>query len=244
MKHKRFFWVVTIVLFAIQNAMSQQSLVYDAYARNIYIPRGYIGTGTPTIEGSITYSLSDNYKINLWGLSSMTEKYSEIDLTLEYQYKNITLSLIDYYNPSANSSFNYFNLDKYNNTHTLDLILFYRISNRFPLSIKWSSYVYGIDYDLVTGKRLYSTYIELSYPVTHRLLSYNYYVGFVPWKSWYANRVAPVNCGVKLDSYLLCGKKVCVPSTLDFKYNPYLEQFNLNLILGFQISRSLVCCNS
>jgi len=245
MKHRRYFWLVTIVLFASQNAMSQQNLVYEAYARNIYIPRGYIGTGTPTIEGSITYFLSDNYRINLWGLSSMAEKYSEIDLTLEYQYKNITLSLIDYYNPSANSSFNYFTLDKYNNTHTLDFILFYRISNKFPLHIKWSSYIYGFDYDLVTEKRLYSTYIELSYPVTFRRFSYNYYVGFVPWKSWYANRFTPVNCGVKLDTNLLCGEKVCMPSSLDFNYNPHLEQFNLNLILGIQMrTRSPECCNS
>jgi hypothetical protein len=245
MKHRRYFWLITIILWAGQNAMSQQNLVYEAYVRSIYVPRGYISTRTPTIEGSLTYFVSDNYRINLWGLSSMTKKYSEIDLTLEYQYKNITLSLIDYYNPSANSSFNYFSLEKYSNTHTLDFILFYRISNKFPLSLKWSSYIYGSDYDLVTGKRLYSTYIEFSYPTTWKSLSFNYYAGFVPWKSWYADRLTPVNCGVKMDVNLLCREKVCVPSSLDFKYNPYLGQFNLNLLLGFQMrTRNFVCCNS
>jgi len=244
--------LIVFLLLAVylQNVFCQQGILFESYVRNSYIPRGFIGTKNPTIEGSLTYPITANNKINLWGISSVLNKYSEIDLTLEHQYKNLTISLIDYYNPSANKTFNYFNLNEYNKAHTLDLILFYRLNRAFPLGLKWSSYLYGYDHDPTTDTRLFSTYIELSYPFTNKQLLFNPYVAFVPWKSWYANRFSVVNCGVKLDTDLLCNESACVPATFNMIYNPQMEQFNLNLILGIQLrnkthntyEKSIECC--
>lgn len=226
-------------------SFTQQNLLVESYVRNSYIPRGFIGTKDPTIEGSVTYSLSPSYRINFWGISSLVNRYSEIDLTMEYQYKNFTISLIDYYNPSSNQTFNYFNLKKYNTTHTLDLILFYRLNNAFPLGLKWSSYVYGYDHDPATDDRFFSTYLELSYPVIYRRYLFNPYIGFVPWKSWYTSQPAVVNCGVKLDTDLLCSENTCLPATFNMIYNPKMEQFNVNLILGFQLrNKGVKCCSN
>lgn len=222
------------------SAYPQQSLLAESYMRSCYITRGFVGTKDPTIEGSLTYSLTPKYRINLWGLSSMINKYSEIDLTMECQYKNLTLSLIDYYNPSANTTFNYFDLVEYNSAHTLDLILFYRLNNSVPLGLKWSSYIYGLDHDPNTNDRLFSTYAEISYLLSKSRYSINPYVGFVPWKSWYANKFSFVNCGVKLESDLLCNKSACVPAALNMIFNPKMDQLNFSLIFGVQLRNKTI----
>ena len=83
-----------------------------------------------------------------WGSTEFREKNNEIDLSLEYAYKNLTLYANNYFTQTEDEPFKYFNYNSHSTGHTFEVGAGYIFSEKFPLSVSWYTTFAGND----TGK--------------------------------------------------------------------------------------------
>ena len=114
------------------------------------------------LEGSAGFSHSD---------------YEEMDIVLTYNYKNLTVGLLDEWGEDEYVS-RYFDYG-HETTHQFSAHLGYECKYG---SIGAYTFFAGNDY-LPNGKRAYSTYIELNVPFRLATLDWNAAVGLTPYKS-------------------------------------------------------------
>ena len=72
----------------------------------------YIWRGMDSGNASVQPSLGLNWKgltVYAWGSTEFREKNNEIDLSLEYEYKNLTLYANNYFTQTEEEPFKYFN---------------------------------------------------------------------------------------------------------------------------------------
>ena len=67
------------------------------------------------------------------------------------------------------------------------------------MSVSYNIFLYGYDKDIVTGKQLYSSYIEASYIFQNATV----FCGMTPYKSFYADKLDVVNLGITLSKEIL-----------------------------------------
>ena len=114
-----------------------------------------------------------------WGSTEFREKNNEIDLSLEYEYKNLTLYANNYFTQTEEEPFKYFNYSSHSTGHTFEVGAGYMLSEKFPLSVSWYTTFAGNDYR-ENGKRAWSSYCELSYPFSVKDVNMSVEAGFTP----------------------------------------------------------------
>lgn len=124
-----------------------------------YVWRGvYQGAGP-----SIQPTLGVGYKglaLSAWGSVDFLGEFKELDFTLSYEIGNFYVSLTDYWWNGEGESFYCDYLD----SHSLEVGLEYTISDDFPLTLGFYSFVAGnMDRDEETGKRNYSAAFTIGY---------------------------------------------------------------------------------
>ena len=133
-------------------------------------------------NASVQPSLGLNWKgltVYAWGSTEFREKNNEIDLSLEYEYKNLTLYANNYFTQTEEEPFKYFNYSSHSTGHTFEVGAGYMLSEKFPLSVSWYTTFAGNDYR-ENGKRAWSSYCELSYPFSVKDVNMSVEAGFYP----------------------------------------------------------------
>ncbi|MDR2026425.1 MAG: hypothetical protein LBQ01_02555 [Prevotellaceae bacterium] len=187
------------------SASGQDALEASAGADLVskYVWRG-VNQGT---GASFQPSLGIAYKgfsFGAWGSTPLSNLGAyEFDLSLGYSVGGFSVGVTDYYwNGSDGSFFNY-----YIDNHLFEGSLAYKFSEKFPLTLSWSTFFAGnMDKD-GAGKQMFSTYIEAGYDFSLGGLDFNASVGAAPWDSpaW----LTPANgkTGFRISSIAISGSK-------------------------------------
>ena len=135
--------VLIAILFYAAFAQAQEVFV------NADFVSSYIWRGIDSGNASVQPSLGLNWKgltVYAWGSTEFREKNNEIDLSLEYEYKNLTLYFNNYFTQTEDEPFKYFNYSSHSTGHTFEIGVGYMFSEKFPLSISWYTTFAGNDY--------------------------------------------------------------------------------------------------
>jgi hypothetical protein len=172
-----------------------------------YIWRGTDFGGSPCIQPTLSLSGS-NFEIGYWSALSTNNSYKEIDLYLKYTFRNVSLTVTDYYVPELNGlpvspDPRYFVFADKNTAHTLETSLQWKGGEKFPLWISGNVFLYGNDkrwgYEAEkdsSATTYYSTYFEAGYTLTILDNHVDLFAGFTPWAGAFGSAPGFVNLGL------------------------------------------------
>jgi len=186
-------------------------------------------------NASVQPSLGFNWKgltVYAWGSTEFRHKNNEIDLSLEYEYKNLTLYANNYFTQTEDEPFKYFNYKAHSTGHTFEAGAGYMLCEKFPLSVSWYTTFAGNDYR-ENGKRAWSSYCELSYPFHIKGVDFALEAGFTPWEGMYSDKFNVVNAGLSASKELKITSTFSLPVFGKLIANPYEEQ--LYFVVGFSL---------
>lgn len=178
---------VAICLFAtgVVNAQDQVGINLGADLVNSYVWRGNKQTGF-----SIQPTLGASYKgvtLSAWGSTDISngtdEGFKEVDFSLSYEVAGLKVAVTDYW-WDGEGAYRYFSSpSKGYSGHLLEATLGYTLSESFPLSVTWNTFLMGVANKKENGDNSFSTYVELAYPFTVSEVDMSLAAGFVPWES-------------------------------------------------------------
>jgi hypothetical protein len=180
-----------------------------------------LGTA-PAIEPSVTFS-EGRFSFNVWASVTTNNSYSEVDLIPSYQFKEFSITLLDYYNPVPGENNSYFNFKDSLNRHSIELTVDnYSIEKR---RLKWmiGTFLLG-DTNEETGNPCFSTYLEVKYPFTVFTIETEPFIGLTPFPGYYADHFAIINTGLSFSRELELKLPFSIPLSLSFISNPYSKQ--------------------
>lgn len=117
--------------------------------------------GTPNIQPYVSFN-TGGLTVGAWASSSFLGNVKEVDLYATYAFSSALSLTVTDYNWGFNNS--YFKYSK-GGDHMFEATLAYTGGESFPISASVNTFFAGAD-TLSTGKNAFSTYAELSYPIT------------------------------------------------------------------------------
>ena len=185
-------WILAVLTICSVATQAQEVFI------NADLVSSYIWRGMKNGNASVQPTLGVEWKgwtLSAWGSTEFRNENNEIDLTLEYEYKNLQLCLNNYFYQSEDEPFKYFHYTPRTTGHTFEAGAVYTFSERFPLSIGWYTTFAGNDYR-ENEERAWSSYCEFSYPFTVKGVDLAVEAGFTPWEGEYADKLNVVNVGL------------------------------------------------
>lgn len=182
--------------------------------KNMHLWHGSVVTSGVMMATSMEYS-SANEKliVGLWGGASFSGDYKEFSYYSKYKFtNNFYAELVSHNNYSNEENPDIFSYDKYTSPNFLDIALGYTLSEDLPLSIYWSTILFGQGGDYETEENgsitdSYSNYVEISYPIFKDTNSeLKAFAGgafsFTTDKTFYSDKANLVNLGLSLSHNL------------------------------------------
>jgi len=164
--------------------------------------------GSPNIQPYLSFT-TGGLTLGSWASSSFLGNVKEVDVYATYVFSPaFALTVTDYNWGFANSK-GYFNYSK-GTDHMYEATLAYTGPTVFPLGVSVNTMFAGCD-TLSTGKSAFSTYAELSYPVTANA---KVFVGASLFKSamvYNTSGFAFTNIGVKVSKSIVITDKFSLP---------------------------------
>lgn len=208
------------ILFCMAFAQAHEVLVTADFVSS------YIWRGMDNGNASVQPSLDLNWKrltIYAWGSTKFREENNEIDSSLEYGHKNLTLYANNYFTQTGKEPFKYFNYGSHSTGHAFEAGTGCMLSEKFPLSVSWYTTLAGNDYR-ENGKRAWSSYCELGYPFSTKDVNMNIEAGLTPWESAYSNRSNVVNIELSAIKDIRITSNFSLPASGKLITNPCEEQ--------------------
>lgn len=176
---KKIFKLALVAAFLFVGAGAQaQKLHMVTDIQNTHLWRG-IEVANGFIVGP-DISISDNddhFRFGMWGGMKLgtnegSTRYKEFDYYMQYQIGGFKATLWDFNNFSntGTKSDHIFNYSAPNTNHFLDLAVYYTMPETFPLTLGWSTIIWGNDrFADKQGKEknVYSTYVSADMPIWH-----------------------------------------------------------------------------
>lgn len=113
-------------------------------------------------------------KVGVWNGTNVTGKYKELNFFAEFTVRRFRLAFWDTYNFSTDADYNnkeFFNYKAHSTGRFLDCIATYSFGERFPLTLTWSTILFGRDrcsLYAAGSKQRYSTYVSAAYRCLER----------------------------------------------------------------------------
>lgn len=202
-------------------AAQAQEVFVNADLVSSYIWRG-MKCGNASIQPTLGASLG-GFTLSAWGSTEFRKENNEIDLSLEYEFKGWRLNITNYFVQNEDEPFKYFNYNSHSTGHTFEAGVGYTFNEKFPLSVSWYTVFSGNDYH-ESGKRAWSSYCELSYPLSVKEIELAVEAGFSPWEGEYTSRFNVVNIGLSATKRLNISDHFSLPLFAKLVANPYEEQ--------------------
>ncbi len=226
---------ILLILLLLSIQISAQIRFQDAEIKvlNNHVWRGVKLGSAPAIEPSLTLN-SGRFSLNLWAAVTTNNSYSEFDIIPSWQFRHFQLTLFDYYNPVSGEKNQFLNFQEGKNRHSLELAIDnYSIDKK---RIKWmlGTFVSG-DRHSKTGDPQYSSYLEVKYPFTFCGIDTEPFIGFTPFKGYYAEHFAVINSGISFGKTLDFNVPFSIPISISFVSNPYTRNSFLIFALGIAI---------
>lgn len=203
-------------------AESAWSINADIASR--YVWRGMKLSDSPVLQPSAEYA-AGNFTFGAWGSHTFAKGESqEIDLYASYTFKNVTLTVTDYFaGPDSLAAGGYFQWEQDKTIHTVEATLTFDGPEAFPAQLLVGTLLYGYDLD-EDGNNLYSTYIELNRTWEKGAMSYKPFIGMTPMTGYYSTDGAQlVNAGVEVSREIAVTEQFSLSLSLCLTANPHLK---------------------
>lgn len=169
MKRIKFFTAAIMVLAISTSVKAQFSTGADLVSSYVWrgIPQdrtvtGNPGLGSPNIQPYVSFT-TGKLTIGSWASGSFLGNVKEVDLYATYTLSSaLALTVTDYNWGFSNSYFNYGT----GSDHLFEAALAYSGSGSFPISASLNTFFAGAADKKTNGDQAFSTYIELSYPIS------------------------------------------------------------------------------
>ena len=194
-----------------------------------YVWRGaYQGSGV-SVQPSLTMGYG-GLSLNVWGNQSLSKEAKEFDINLSYTLKNFTLTVSDYWWTGVDQPYGH-----YDKQHFFEGTLAYTVSEKFPLTLSWSTMFAGADKD-EDGDLRASTYVNASYPFALPLcITLTPSVGFTPWKGMYWDKAGVTDVALKASKDIVSTEHFTIPLYVQAIVSPVYDRTYLvaGMSIGF-----------
>lgn len=220
MKAVKIFAIAVLAVLATTSVKAQFSVGADLVSS--YVWRGVpqeATKGTPNIQPFVSFT-TGKFTIGSWASSSLIGNVKEVDLYATYAISSsLALTVTDYNWGFTNSYFNYGT----GSDHLFEATLAYTGGESFPLSGSVNTFFAGANDLKANGKRAYSTYVELSYPLS---ASAKVFTGAALGESaavYGTTEFGVINAGIKVSKSIEITDKFSLPVYGVFGVNPYAK---------------------
>lgn len=161
-----------LLLSVLSYGTASAQLHLKAHLQNMHLWRGMEVTDgfVLTTDLSVT-DRNGHFRAGVWGGVNMNGSYKEFNHYVSYTYRCLSMAIWDTYNFSPGAPYNnreYFNYKARETGRFIDATLSYTGSGKLPLSVSWSTIVYGRDRDERNARQRYSTFVYTEYPVYNK----------------------------------------------------------------------------
>lgn len=165
---RKLFVVVCFVMSTIVCAQAQIHL--KANLQNNHLWRGMEVSDGVVLLTDLSYTMANEHvTVGLWGGCNSEGTYKEFNHYLNLKAGEWSFALWDTYNFSPGANYNnhqYWNYSAHSTGRFLDATLAYQFDRqKFPLSVSWSTLVFGRDRSTDNKNQKYSTFVYAEYPV-------------------------------------------------------------------------------
>lgn len=199
----------------------------------------YVWRGQALGDAAVQPSASLSYKglsLSAWGSYGFlnTEDTKEFDLTLSYTVGGFNVGVTDYWFSYYGADNKYFEYRAHDTSHVWEANVGYDFG---PLAIQWYTNIAGADGINKSGKRAYSSYVQLSAPFTLATCDWTATIGAVPYAtSFYSdvNGFAVTNVALRATKAIPVCKKWSLPLFMEGSCNPSTKKGYL--VVGFTVA--------
>ena len=215
MKKMRFLAILVIAVLATMNVKAQFATGADIVSSYVWrgVPQdrtvaGNPSLGSPNIQPYVSFT-TGGLTLGSWASSSFLGNVKEVDLYVTYTFSPALALTVTDYNWSFAHPKGYFYYGQ-GTDHMFEASLAYTGPATFPLGVSVNTMFAGAD-TLSSGKAAFSTYAELSYPIT---ASVKVFMGGSLGKSmmvYNTSGFAITNIGIKVNKSLAITDKFSLP---------------------------------
>ena len=219
-----------------ENTKKKDTLTIGVDLMSRYVFRGtQLGGASPSIQPNLAYTRG-KLSIGLWGAYAInqTAASQEADFYVSYAItKNIGIAVTDYFFPTDDGNYKYFDYDKLTTGHLLEASVSYSGTEKLPLSVLLATNFYGSDPIRLnadgTRKGIqYSSYAEVGYAFN----KFDAFIGFNLTKpnenlgesGFYGNTFGVVNLGLTAEREVKITKTFDLPLTFSLITNPQAQK--------------------
>ena len=225
---------VAMVSFSAANAQDKVEGSVSADVVSRYVWRGQV-LGDAAVQPSASLSYK-GLSLSAWGSYGFlnTEDTKEFDLTLSYTVGGFNVGVTDYWFCYYGADNKYFEYRAHDTSHVWEANVGYDFG---PLAIQWYTNFAGADGINKSGKRAYSSYVQLSAPFTLATCDWTATIGAVPYAtSFYSdvNGFAVTNVALRATKAIPVCKKWSLPLFMEGSCNPSTKKGYL--VVGFTVA--------
>lgn len=199
----------------------------------------YVWRGQALGDAAVQPSASLSYKglsLSAWGSYGFlnTEDTKEFDLTLSYTVGGFNVGVTDYWFSYYGADNKYFEYRAHDTSHVWEANVGYDFG---PLAIQWYTNIAGADGINKSGKRAYSSYVQLSAPFTLATCDWTATIGAVPYATNFysdVNGFAVTNVALRATKAIPVCKKWSLPLFMEGSCNPSTKKGYL--VVGFTVA--------
>lgn len=217
-------------------AQNKSDLHIELSAQSKYMWRGIEYGTSPVFFPSLNYNNKGVYAYAMGGYA-IDGSHQEVDLGVSYTFKDFTISINDYYYPTAvGNNDKYFNLKSEETGHWIESCLQYSPTN-IPFWCLLSTYIAGADKKEESGNQAWSSYAEIGghYDFDdNNILSL--VIGAALNKSFYNDYSHNFGiCNIELKySHDFSLSKFYIPVSVSYIINPYREKSYVSFSTAFR----------
>lgn len=212
---------------------------------NLDLVTNYVWRGIDQNSGvSVQPGLGLDYKgfsLSAWGSQSLTNNadrdVQEFDINLGYSIGGFSATITDYWWGGLHNPYGYYKNGPADNPvdggHHFEATVAYRVSDKVPLTVSWSTWFAGADLRTSGDKRCYSTYISASYDIACPAeITLTPSVGFTPWEGYYHDKTAFTDISLKASKDIALSSKFSLPLFVQAIASPVNDHVYLVAGLG------------
>lgn len=225
---------VAMMSFSAANAQDKVEGSVSADVVSRYVWRGQV-LGDAAVQPSASLSYK-GLSLSAWGSYGFlnTEDTKEFDLTLSYTVGGFNVGVTDYWFSYYGADNKYFEYRAHDTSHVWEANVGYDFG---PLAIQWYTNFAGADGINKSGKRAYSSYVQLSAPFSLATCDWTATIGAVPYAtSFYSdvNGFAVTNVALRATKAIPVCKKWSLPLFMEGSCNPSTKKGYL--VVGFTVA--------
>lgn len=229
--YSQFLCLILLQCLFVKSAVSQDSLATKVESNvgidfaSQYVWRGLVLTEGPVIQSSAEITLKD-WNFGLWGsVSFIARENKELDAYVGYNFKNFVFTVIDYFVYSDSLTPSYFNYQKENSAHTIEITGAFADMENFPFR-----FLAGVN---VFGDSTNSTYFEAAWCNKLGQTDVELVAGYTPQTGYYdENKNGFTNVGANFHREITLNEQIALNLKFSVFYAPLIKQTHFAIIIG------------